>query len=326
MRHFLLASSLLLLLAGSSAADEPQPTPSAAPKARLSSVLKEAYALRSQGKLPAAALGLEEVFSRLKAESEHRRPVGLELAQLYLVMGRPKRAIEVYRRLKDVALEVEALLSQADAKSHREALVVARAAKYRLGEARALAKLGKKEEALRALGEAPELAGERGKLLLELRRYADAAQAFKAANDDFGRAKATWPLDRDQAKRFLEDAISRFELTSKHELEPDLAKAKKRLKEAKGVEKTRLRIFYAQCLGQRAQLLRKWSQAAARIGDRDQAVAKAKAALENLRAQRMFLTNRDRDAFGVQAAKVLGVDSAISAATAELERRQAPPK
>ena len=41
---------------------------------------------------------------------------------------------------------------------------------------------------------------------------------------------------------------------------------------------------------------------------------------------RKRLTNRDRDLFGIKAAKVLGVDRAIASAKRELEQRKALPK
>lgn len=326
MRRLALASALVLALAATGSAEPDKPT-----KAKLSNVLKTAFGLRRAGKLAAAGLAFEEVLGRLKPESVHRRTVALELAQLYMVMERPYRAVLVYRKIKDVPREVETLLSMKEARYHREALVVSRAVKYTLGEARSLAKLGKPDEALSVLsaGGAP-YAGERGRLLLKLKRHKDAARAFEEAKDYLGRARATELIDRDQARRLYEDSASGLELTLKHELVPKLKVAQKQLKQAEAANDSlaieRTRIYYAQFLGQVGRAYMDWAASYEGAGDKARAVSKAKKAISLFKTQRNRLTDKGRDAFGKKAVEVLGVAAAIAEAEAALARCQALPE
>ncbi len=326
MRRLALATALVVALAATGNAEPDKPT-----KAKLSDVLKTAFGLRRAGKLAAAGLAFEEVLGRLKPESVHRRTVALELAQLYLVMGRPYRAILVYRKIKDVPHEVETLLSMKEARYHREALVVSKAVKYSLGEARSLALLGKPEEALAILSAAGSTyAAERGRLLLKLKRHREAAKAFEEANDYLGRARATELIDRDSARRLYEDSAGRIELTLKHELIPRLKVAQKRLKEAEAAKNSlaieRARIYYAQFLGQVGEAYRNWSASFEGAGDKSRAVKSARKAINFFRSQRSRLTDGGGDAFGKKAVEVLGVAKALSEAEAALARCQSLPE
>lgn len=326
MRRLALATALVLVLASTGSAEPDKPT-----KAKLSNVLKTAFGLRRAGKLAAAGLAFEEVLGRLKPESVHRRTVALELAQLYIVMGRPYRAVLVYRKIKDVPHEVETLLSMENARYHREALVVSRAVKYSLGEARSLVKLGKAEEAIAVLEAAGKpYAAERGRLLLQQKRHRDAVKAFEEANDYLGMARATELIDRDRARRLYEDSASRFELTLKHELIPKLKVAKKRLKEAEAAKNSlaieRSRIYYAQFLGQVGHAYRDWSASFEGAGDKARAVKSARKAISFFRTQRNRLTDGGGDEFGKKAVDALGVAKAISEAEAALARCQSLPE
>jgi len=246
-------------------------------------------------------------------------------------MGRPYRAVLVYRKIKDVPHEVETLLSMENARYHREALVVSRAVKYSLGEARSLVKLGKAEEAIAVLEAAGKpYAAERGRLLLQQKRHRDAVKAFEEANDYLGMARATELIDRDRARRLYEDSASRFELTLKHELIPKLKVAKKRLKEAEAAKNSlaieRSRIYYAQFLGQVGHAYRDWSASFEGAGDKARAVKSARKAISFFRTQRNRLTDGGGDEFGKKAVDALGVAKAISEAEAALARCQSLPE
>ncbi|MBL4844804.1 MAG: hypothetical protein JKY65_04690 [Planctomycetes bacterium] len=327
MRRLALATALILVLCGTSSAGPDKSAEARPAKARLIDVIKTAFGLRRQGKLAAAGLAFEEVFGRLSAKSIYRPEIAQELAQLYIVMGRPYRAVTVYRKIKDVPHEVETLLAMPDSRYHREALVVSRHVKYPLGEARALAKLGKADEALAVLSKAGrELTNERGKLLLSLRRYREAAKAFEAVNNYLGLAQATELMDRDRARRFYEDASSGIKLDLKHTLVPRLRLAKKRLVDApNSVALERARLYYSQCLGQVAVAYGEWSLSFAGSGDKSKAVKSARKALSFLRKQRERLEDGGGDAFGKKAVEALGVAKAIQGAEAALARCEALP-
>ena len=218
-----------------------------------------------------------------------------------------------------------------DARYHREALVVSKAVKYSLGEARSLAQLGKPEEALTILSAGGTIyAAERGRLLLKLKRHREAAKAFEEANDYLGRARATELIDRDSARRLYEDSAGRIELTLKHELIPRLKVAKKRLKEAEAAKNSlaieRARIYYAQFLGQVGQAYRNWSASFEGAGDKGKAVKSARKAISFFRTQRSRLTDGGGDAFGKKAVEVLGVAKALSEAEAALARCESLPE
>lgn len=331
MRRLALATALVLALSASGSAGPDKPV-----KAKLSDVMKTAFGLRRAGKLAAAGLAFEEVLGRLKPESQHRPTIALELAQLYVVMGKPYRAILVYRKIKDVPHEVETLLGMKDARYHREALVVSRHVKYPLGEARALAKLGKAEEAIAVLEKAgPAFATERGKLLLKQKRNREAAKAFKSVNYYLGMARATQLIDRDQARRLFEDSAADIEHGLKHEWIPKLKAAQKRLKQAEAtgridVARERARIYYAQILGLVGQQYRSWALSFEGARQKAKAVKRIKKAIGIFRTQRNRLVDRqddgsEPDAFGKKAVVALGVAKAIADAEAALARCEALP-
>ena len=328
MRRLALATVMIVVLSGTSSAG-PDQKPA---KARLSDVLKTAFGLRRAGKLAPAGLAFEEVLSRLAPKSIYRREVAQELAQLYVVMGRPYRAVSVYRKIQDVPHEVETLLAMPAARYHREALVVSRHVKYPLGEARALAKLGKHEEALAVLSKVSGsgFARERGRILFQLKRHREAAKAFEEGNDYLGLARATELMDRDRARRFYEDAAAGIKHRLKHELVPGLKVAEKRLKDAESANDSvaieRARIHSAQYAGQVGQAYLDWSRSFAGAGHKDKAIKSARKGLSYLHRQRDRLEDGGGDAFGKKAVEALGVNKAIQAGEALLARAEALPK
>ena len=299
--------------------------PKGRPEASLSDLHRQAVGLRRSGKLAAAGLALDEILRRLAPNSTHRQAIALELAQVYVVMGRHYSAVVVYRKIQDVPREIETLLEMGKERFAREALAVSRHVKYPLGEARALLKLGKQEEALGVLTKAGQpLAKERGKLLLQLQRHPDAAAAFAEASDFLGQAEAVKVTDQRQAKRLYEDAGEQLKLRLKLELIPQAKGAKERAEQAQdAVTLERARIYYAQTLGQMGQAYRDWARCFAGTNEADKAVRSAQKALGFLNSQKERLEDGGRDAFGQKAAEALGVNRAIAEVQAELGRYQA---
>jgi len=80
------------------------------------------------------------------AKGPEKRLVGAETAELYRIMGRLDRALQLYRNNHDFAGEFEVLFAMG---SVQEAVTVAGLVKYARGEADALMQLGRVDEALR---------------------------------------------------------------------------------------------------------------------------------------------------------------------------------
>lgn len=301
--------------------------PKGMPEIALSDLHKKAFGLRRNGKLAAAGLALEEILGRLAPNSTHRQAIALELAQIYVVTGRYYSAVVVYRKIQDVPREIETLLATGKEQFAREALAVSRHVKYPLGEARALLKLGKTAEALGVLTKAGQpLARERGRLLLQLQRYPEAAAAFADANDFLGQAQAVGYADRRKASRLYEDAGEQLKLKLKHELIPQAKAAKERAEGARdSISAERARIYYAQTLGVIGQTYREWAQCFAGAGDKPKAIRSAEKALEYLATQKERLEDGGLDAFGKLAVDALGVSEAMRAVQADLTRYQALP-
>ena len=302
--------------------------PRAAKPMRLSDLRKAACALRRDGKLTAATLAFEQILRRLKRTSRQRRPIALETAQLYLVMGKPYQAVGVYRREKDVIREVATLLAIGQEKRTKEALTIARLEGYTLGEANALAALGQTDEALKVIEKAGKAGLERkGELLLAAKRYKEAAEAFAACEDFYGQAVAMELVpDLEQAKRLYEDAASRIRLNLKTDAIPRFKQAQALHKNAKGGAATEsARLFVAQCYGEVAALFRKLAKCYAGAGDKQKAIKSAQRAEQYFKRQRSTLEDNGLDAYGRKAAEQLGINKAISEVGEELTSYQSLP-
>jgi tetratricopeptide (TPR) repeat protein len=297
----------------------------AGPK-KLSELRVAAYKLRREGNYSAAAQAMEQILERLDKKSVHRRTIALELAQLFIVAGKPYRAVVLYRKQRDTVREIATLLSMNDPKRAKEALTIARLERYALGEARAQIQLGDLEAALKILSKGGKrLAAERGKLLLSLKRYKEAQEAFVEASDHLGEAQAMafLPGQAEQARRRFEDAGNQIKLHLKHDAVPRFKIARKALAEAtSGAMRERARLYLAQCYGEVAGDYRKWAQCFAGSRHKSRAIKSATKALQYYKRQRQTLEDGGADVFGREAVKVLGVRAAIDGTQAELTNYQ----
>lgn len=320
--------SVVLLAPRAALAQEPGEQPRAAKPMKLSELRRAACGLRREGKLSAAALAFEQILRRLKRTSRLRRPIALETAQLYLVMGKPYMAVAVYRREKDVIREIATLLAIGTEKRTKEALTIARLEGYKVGEANALHALGQTEEALKVLERAGKPGLQRkGELLLAVKRYKEAAEAFALCEDFFGQAVANEMVPNpDKAKRLYEDAVSRIRLNLKTEALPRWTQARDLFKSAKGgTAAESARLFLAQSYGEVGGLFRKLAKCYAGAGDKQKAIKSAQKAEQFLKRQRSTLEDNGLDKYGRKAAEQMGVNKAITEVGEELTSYQALP-
>ncbi|MGE0713736.1 MAG: hypothetical protein AB7N76_34505 [Planctomycetota bacterium] len=310
-------------------------TAAAGPDLKLSDLLRGAYKNRREGNFVVAAMALEGILERLDRKSPQRHPLAMELAQLFIVMGKPYRAVVVYRKEKDVPREIATLLSMKQEKRTKEALTLARLERYGQGEARALVALGQTDEALGVLlkgGKA--LASERGELLLTLKRYKEANEAFGESEDYYGQARALEmiPESREQAKHRYEDAGTQLKLYLKLDALPRRARAEAAYKKAaSGPDRERARLYLAQCYGELGDACRRWAKCFAGSANprkKEQALKSGDRALGFYKLQRDTLEDRavgGGDLYGIKAVEVLGVAKAIQETEADLAKYQAMP-
>jgi tetratricopeptide (TPR) repeat protein len=288
-----------------------------------------AYSLRRRGKFVAAAAAFEQIIPRLEKKAD-KRFVALEAAELFRVMGKPEKAIKLYRKNNDVPREIETLLELGTDKAKQDALTISRYVKYPRGEARALAKLGKTDEAL-ALMAKHGLERDRAKLLVELGRHAEAAAAYEAMRDFYQQARALERAGRQrEAERAYEDAVvkQRADMREKgsslqlvRTLEDMYGKAKS------GVTRERTRLALAKAYGALGQDYRELASAYALSARRDyvgKAPTLATNALNFYRRQRELLEDEagGGDAFGAKAVTQQGLPELIAEVQSEIERYQ----
>lgn len=330
-RYPLVAAALSVVLAAAPPAAAQTKPPK---QASLSNLLKAAYSLRRQGKFKAASAAYEAILRRLTKKSpyfKHKFPIAMELAELYKVTGQERKAIRLFRRNHDTKREIETLLAMKDKKRHEEALVVARLMKYREGEALANGKLGKAEVGLKLLeGQGKKYARARGELLLQLKRYKEAADQFFAARDYHAQAKAlSLTSDTKQARRAWEDAVDKIKFRIKEQVRPKLKKAKAAFKAAKpGVARERTRLFLARCYAEASEAYRQWAASFAGVGNGKNAVRTAKTALKYLAQQRSTLEDLagGGDAYGKQAVKAFGIPGRVAEIQAEQKKYETLPQ
>lgn len=174
------------------------------PEAQAYDLLKGAYSLRRMGKLDAAAATFESALDAMPRGLD-KRMVAEDLVDLFRCMSPPRldRALHLYRRNHDVPGEFAILFETNKAD---EALAVARLIKYPRGEALALAKLGKVQEAVQLLDQ-KGLAKEKAEVLAAAKRHADAANAYFVLQDFYAQGEQLELARNAQgARRAFEDA------------------------------------------------------------------------------------------------------------------------
>lgn len=318
MRSCLIVTALLLALAPAPVWAQGRQGPS------TDDLLNVAYSLRRKGDFREAAAIFEQTLNRLGREPARKREVALEVAELYRVTNQPVRALLLYRRNHDNARELEMLLEMGEQDRQRweEAVTVARLVKAPAAEARALAKLGRTQEALRLLdAQAGDFTAVKAEVLLAAKRYKEAAALFAKVEDFYRQAKALQQLGAPEAKRAFNDAVVQVEFEVK-EARLRAGRAKQEFDQIPGVvgrERARLRL--AEAYGTLAEDYRRLADAYFHAG-RDPATARVLAnnAVKYLKDQRQTLEDRGQDAYGKEAVVALGIEARIAEIQAEASK------
>ena len=110
-------------------------------------LLQAAYGARRTGEWDAATFAFEQAV-RDMPKSPQKKIVALDLADLYLTIGRWEQAMMLFRRNHDVEREFDLYMER---KEYDQALTLARLLNYPRGEGKALAYLQQYDEGLRVL-------------------------------------------------------------------------------------------------------------------------------------------------------------------------------
>lgn len=310
-----LPALLVALSAGSAGAQSPgaPANPSAQQAEEARNLLRAAYALRRAGEFQPAAAAFEQALERMP-RSEEKRAVAMEAAELYRAMERLDKALWLFRRNHDVANEVQVLI---DMGKVDEALTVARLLRYPKGEALALAKRGRVDEALN-LYQQQGLHQERGELLRQQKRWADAAAAFALAGDAWNQALALEAAGkRADARAAYEAARDQVLARMKVETIPMLNRAKKYFEQgaADGMARERARLELARRCAAAADDYEKMAVIHLRLG-REKADQLAENAIRSVRLQQQTLLDEikgpdgkaSQDAYGKKLMETLELD------------------
>jgi tetratricopeptide (TPR) repeat protein len=312
-----LPAVLLLALAGAAAAQQP---PAAGAQVDPRQMIVAAYSLRRAGSYPAAAAAFEAALQAMPRGPE-KRLVGAEAAELFKVIGRLDKALLLYRQNHDFAGEFEVLFAL---NRDEEALSVARLVKYPKGEADALARLGRVDEALAILAQQPALAKDRAKLLFDSHRFSEAAQAYSQLGDYFSQAKALEALgDPRGSRRAFEDAKMQVSDDLRHTFLPRLKYAEDALAKAPdGVSRERARLLLARVLGDLADQYEHLALIYARTGQPPEKCAQLAQNAKGLVQRRKdvlldVIPGRGADQYGTRAVDYYHLDDRI----ADLDRQ-----
>jgi hypothetical protein len=140
--------------------------------------------------------------------------------------------------------------------------------KYAKGEAEALAKLGRVDEALRVLEER-QLRRERAELLLSSGRQSEAARAFAELNDFYMQAQALEATgDASGARRAYDDAKLQLAEEWRNTQKPTLDRLEAQLRQAPdGITRERARMRWARALGGASVTFERLALVYARTGE-----------------------------------------------------------
>lgn len=260
--RIMLALVLPLAIAGTSTAQgQPKPpnkppSPSQPPDAGIPEMLRAGYALRRAGEMKHAIASFERALE-LMGRSEQKRAVARETVDMCRTLAalapdkaeRDKllaKAMWIYRRNSDALGEIEVLLEM---DKIDEALTTSRLLQQPKGEAMALAKRGRNDEAL-ALYQKHGFHQERGLLLRDQKRFAEAAAAFALSGDAWEQAQALEAAGKQkEALDALEAARVALIAQIRDVTNEDLKKAKAFFAggAAGGVERERAKTVLARC-------------------------------------------------------------------------------
>lgn len=243
--------------------------------------LRLAYALRRTGEFAPAGEAFMQALDRMP-RSEIKRSVAAEAVELFRAMGKPEKALYLYRRNHDVEGEVSILIEMGKVD---EAVTVARLLKYPPGEAKALAKRGRGDEALQ-IYQTHGLHRERAELLRDLKRWNEAAAAFAQVDDKWEQAQALDAARSREAKEAFEAAREQILARMKVVLIPQLNEARALFedKTTDGMTRERARLELARRSANLAEGYERLSRIHLRLG-RDKADALAESALKAVRLQ-----------------------------------------
>lgn len=217
--------------------------PTAQQDAGVEEMLRAAYALRRAGEMKHAVAAFERALELLP-RGERKRAVAQETVELCRLIPDLAKAMWIYRRNHDALGEIEVLLEMGKVD---EALTVGRLLQCPKGEALALVKRERIDDALR-LYEKHSLHRERAELLRAQRRHDEAAAAFALARDPYERALALEAAGKTaQARDALEEARLLLIDQIKTVTNPDLKKAREYFQQgaSSGVERERARMELA---------------------------------------------------------------------------------
>ncbi len=304
-----------------------------APQASPHDLLKAAYLLRRQGKYKQACAAFESLLRMLK-KSPFKKPIALETADLYKVMGDERKALLLYRRNRDTTREIETLLNWKGPKPAdrlKEALTVARLVKNARGEALALVKLGKTAQAIQIF-KAQGLHRDHAELLMAQKSYIQAADLFYKASAFFEQGEALELAGKaKEAKRAFEDAAEKIKYRLKEETLPAVKKTRREKKVAEKAgnanRREKARHDLAARYGDLSRDFQRWAKCLSVAGDPKRAVKAASSALKHARKQKALLEDGD-DLYGKAAVETLfGLSARLKALEGALTQyQQALPK
>jgi tetratricopeptide (TPR) repeat protein len=197
----------------------------------------------------AATVAFEEAL-RDMPKSPEKKVISLDLADLYLTIGRWEQAVMLFRVNHDIPREFEVMMQR---KQYDQALTLARLVRYPKGEGEALAYLGKRDEGLRVL-ERAGLHRERAELLYKMRRYPQAAQVYGLIPDNYWKARCLERARKSaEARQAYEDAREGVMFDLREEVLPKVKHARKAFDRAReGVTREQARIKLAEANGEAA--------------------------------------------------------------------------
>lgn len=267
-------------------------------------LVEVALRFRHDGKLDEAAAAFD-IAIKTYPDVPARRQAQVEAHELAVVEGKHDRAARIARGW-DLLREAVALAREKKADA---ALKLAREAKNLLVEGRVLHVLGRDDEALAALEKAGVPGAlDRGELLLQKNRPADAAKAFEDAGDPLRRALA---LERcKDASASVVFAAARVEDQTRVDALRTQEKAAREKQAAApaGLARERARFALADVEGELSDVCERLSIELERGGDKAKAGEQAQAAAGAAKAQREALTATG-DKYGEALVRMRGLEA-----------------